>query len=99
MSEKSPTLEPSPDEEALLRRLRRIEGQIRGLQRMVTERRDCHDTITQLLAVRSALNQVGLMLLNDYLDRCLPVADEASPQVDRAALQRIVNLWARLGSQ
>jgi len=99
MSEKKPTLEPSPDEEALLRRLRRIEGQIRGLQRMVAQRRDCHDTITQLLAVRSALNQVGLMLLNDYLDRCLPVTDEASPQVDRAALQRIVNLWARLGSQ
>ena len=98
MSEESAAIELSPDEEALVQRLRRIEGQMRGLQRMVSERRDCHDTITQLLAARSALDQVGLMLLNNYLDRCLPQANGASANIDLAALRRTLNLWTRFGS-
>ena len=91
-------VELSPGEEALLQRLKRVEGQIRGLQRMVTERRDCHDIITQLMAARSALDQVGLTLLNDHLDRCLPVTEEASGGVDLSQLRRTLKLWTRFGS-
>jgi DNA-binding FrmR family transcriptional regulator len=86
---------PSPDEEALLRRLKRIEGQVRGLQRMVSERHNCHDIITQLLAARAALNQVGLTLLNDYLDQCLSQSDEVSTDIDTSQLRRTLELWTR----
>ena len=98
MAEQSATIELSPGEEALLQRLKRIEGQVRGLQRMVAERRDCHDIITQLLAARSALDQVGLMLLNDQLDRCLPVTDEAAEGIDLSHLRRTLNLWIRFSN-
>jgi DNA-binding FrmR family transcriptional regulator len=98
VKEESPAIELSTDEQALIQRLRRIEGQMRGLQRMVSERRDCHDTITQLLAARSALDQAGLMLLNNYLDRCLPQANGAPANIDLAALRRTLNLWTRFGS-
>ena len=98
MAKKTPSVELSPDEEALLQRLKRIEGQMRGLQRMVIERRNCYDIITQLMAARSALDQVGLTLLNDHLDRCLPVTEETSGSVDLAQLRRTLKLWARFGS-
>ena len=97
MTENYSTVELTPGEEALLQRLKRIEGQARGLQRMVTERRDCHDIITQLLAARSALDRVGLMLLDDHLEHCFPVADEAAEGVDLSALRRTLNLWVRFG--
>ena len=54
---RDPTMESDPAR--LMHRLRRLEGQVRGIQRMVEERRDCHEIITQLAAVRSAVDQVG----------------------------------------
>jgi len=85
-------------EEDLLNRLKRIEGQVRGLQRMITEQRACHEIVTQLLAARSALDQVGLTLLHDQLDRCLPLPEGASDSaIDASNLRRILDLWIRLG--
>jgi len=84
-------------EEALLQRLKRIEGQVRGLQRMVTERRACHDIITQLLAARSALDKVGLILLDGHLEHCLPLSGEAPEGFALDDLRRTLNLWVRFG--
>lgn len=91
------TLELSPCEETLLRRLKKIEGQVRGLQRMVSQHRDCHDILTQLLAARSALDQVGLMLLDDHLERCLPLDGALPAKVDVSQLRRTLGLWTRFG--
>ena len=55
----------------LLNRLCRIEGQVRGLQRMVEERQDCASVITQLSAARGALDQVGFLMLSRYMAECL----------------------------
>jgi DNA-binding FrmR family transcriptional regulator len=71
---------------------------VRGLQRLVSEHRDCHDIITQLLAARAALNQVGLMLLNNYLGRCLSQANDTSANVNLSQLRRTLNLWTRFSS-
>jgi DNA-binding FrmR family transcriptional regulator len=58
-------------------RLRRVEGQIRGLQRMTDEGANCEEVLTQLLAARSALDQVGLLIIRNYVDRCLLSGNEA----------------------
>ncbi|MDI7276328.1 MAG: metal-sensitive transcriptional regulator [Anaerolineae bacterium] len=76
-------------------RLRRIEGQIRGLQRMVEEAHDCEAILTQLMAARAALDSVGLFLVERHLDECLRGA--ADPRL-RERLQRIVELFLRFGS-
>ena len=55
----------------LISRLRRIEGQVRGLQRMVEEGQDCEDIITQLSAARGALDRVGFMILSHRMEECL----------------------------
>jgi DNA-binding FrmR family transcriptional regulator len=64
------------DKDAVLKRLRRIEGQVRGITRMVDEDQYCIDVLTQVSAVNKALEAVALKLLDDHLGHC--VADAIS---------------------
>jgi DNA-binding FrmR family transcriptional regulator len=87
----------SEDKEALLRRLRRIEGQIRGLQRMVGEDAYCIDVLTQISAATRALESVALELLGDHLGHCVREAvRKGGPEADdkvreaRQAIERLV---------
>jgi CsoR family transcriptional regulator, copper-sensing transcriptional repressor len=63
--------------DAVLRRLRRIEGQVRGVERMVEEDRHCIDVVTQVTAVQAALDKVALELLSDHASHCVVGAAEA----------------------
>jgi len=64
----------SGDKEAVLKRLRRVEGQLRGLQRMVEEDTYCIDVLTQVSAATKALEAVALNLLEDHLRHCVSEA-------------------------
>ncbi len=63
--------------EEITNRLRRIEGQIRGLQRMVEAQRDCEAILTQLMAARAALDRVGLLVVESFVQECILTADDA----------------------
>jgi len=87
----------SDDKEAVLKRLRRIEGQIRGLQRMVDEDTYCIDVLTQISAATKALESVALELLDDHLSHCVREAvTSGGPEADAkvaeasAAIARLV---------
>jgi DNA-binding FrmR family transcriptional regulator len=67
----APTRGYSADKERVANRLRRIEGQIRGIERMVTEDRYCIDVVTQISAVQAALDKVALALLDDHARHCV----------------------------
>jgi DNA-binding FrmR family transcriptional regulator len=82
----------SPNKE-LLDRLKRIEGQIRGLQRMIENERSCSEVITQVLAARSALEQVGTQMLDQQLLSCFPGED---PNLE--TLRRSLRLWVKFGA-
>lgn len=56
-------------------RLRRIEGQVRGLQRMIEEQRECEAILTQLMAARAALDRVGLLVTENFVQECVLTAD------------------------
>ncbi|HEY5362214.1 MAG TPA: metal-sensitive transcriptional regulator [Streptosporangiaceae bacterium] len=64
------------DKDAYLKRLRRIEGQVRGLQRMVEEDTYCVDVLTQISAATRALQAVAIGLLEDHLGHCVTQAIE-----------------------
>ena len=64
----------TPDKDRYLTRLRRIEGQVRGLQKMVEDDKYCIDILTQVSAVTSALQSVALGLLEDHLGHCVAQA-------------------------
>ena len=59
------------DKELLQNRLKRIEGQVRGIQRMVDEQAYCVDILTQIGSVVSALEKVGTILLKDHVEHCI----------------------------
>lgn len=64
-----------PTREQLVVRLRRAEGQLRGLQRMLSEDADCQEVLTQLAAVKAAVDQVGLHLISERLRECAVAED------------------------
>ncbi|WP_051214938.1 metal-sensitive transcriptional regulator [Granulicoccus phenolivorans] len=79
-----------------LRRLRRIEGQARGLQRMVDEEAYCIDILTQVSAMTKALQSVALGLLDDHMSHCvLEAAREGGPQAEEK-IQEASEAIARL---
>lgn len=86
----------SAERDAFLKRLRRIEGQVRGLHRMVEEDQYCIDILTQVSATTKALQSVALGLLEEHLEHC--VADAArsgGPEAD-AKMKEAVDAIARL---
>ena len=80
----------------LLHRLRRIEGQVRGLQRMVEEEKYCIDIVTQLNSVNAALRAVGLGLLDDHVRSCVRESFEQGGGADAdEKIQELVSAVAR----
>jgi len=85
------------NKDQILKRLRRAEGQVRGIQRMVEEDTYCIDVLTQISAATKALETVALSLLDDHLSHCVaeaaaeggPVADEKIREAS-AAIARLV---------
>lgn len=77
-------------------RLKRLEGQIRGLQTMIESGKDCEAVLTQVMAAKSALNQVGLLIIGHSMKACLAAGDAATKDeiVEEAlsVLLRYVNL-------
>jgi DNA-binding FrmR family transcriptional regulator len=72
------------DKEGLIKRLHRIEGQVRGLERMLEEDRYCIDVLTQISAVTTALESVAFRILDDHVNHCVSGA-LASGDADEAA--------------
>lgn len=71
----------TPQREEVLLRLRRIEGQVRGVQRMVEEGRDCREIVTQVAAIKSALASVSGVVLQCYATGCLDESDQPREQL------------------
>ena len=88
--------EGKADPEALLARLRRIEGQIRGIHRMVAEDRMCEDVLTQLMAARSGLDQVGLLIMDRHVESCLTGGLPEDEGLRN--LQAALRMWLRFGT-
>jgi len=72
----------------ITKRLSRIEGQVRGVQRMLDEERDCREVVQQLSAVRSAVHQTGLELMRVYATQCLH--DQSGQATDEDVLDYLV---------
>jgi DNA-binding FrmR family transcriptional regulator len=84
------------EKQALLNRLKRVEGQVRGLQRMVDEDTYCIDVLTQVSAATKALETVALSLLDDHLRHCVTNAARAGGQEADAKITEASAAIARL---
>jgi CsoR family transcriptional regulator, copper-sensing transcriptional repressor len=84
------------DKEALLKRLRRVEGQVRGVQRMVESDTYCIDVLTQISAATKALQAVALQLLEDHLAHCVSDATREGGEIGDAKVKEASAAIARL---
>ncbi len=87
-----PAQPPDADVEKVVNRLKRIEGQARGLQRMVAGSAPCEDILTQLSATRAALDRVGILLITHKVRECLQDDGDASSE---AAVERALETFQR----
>ena len=86
------------DKEKIQNRLRRIEGQVRGVQRMVDEEAYCVDVLTQISSIVSALEKAGAILLKDHVEHCVRESIEKGEDADEkieeltAAVERFLRV-------
>ena len=78
-----------------LKRLRRIEGQVRGLQRMIEEDRYCADIMTQIASVQEALRSVGRELMRNHLKHCASAAIRTGETEAEAMYDELIDLMYR----
>jgi CsoR family transcriptional regulator, copper-sensing transcriptional repressor len=87
------------DKDALVKRLHRIEGQVRGIERMVDDDRYCIDILTQIAAVNTALESFAFKILDEHVRHCVAGAlssgDEADAQTKTEELLGAVHRFAR----
>lgn len=84
------------DKDALLKRLRRLEGQVRGIARMIDDDKYCIDVLTQVSAAKSALESVALQLLDDHLTHCVAEASVTGGAVAEEKIREASAAIARL---
>jgi CsoR family transcriptional regulator, copper-sensing transcriptional repressor len=92
-----PTRGYSASKDQLLKRLRRIEGQVGGIQRMVDQERYCIDVLTQISAVQAALDKVALGLLDDHAHHCVIGAKDIERDAKTDELMAAVGRLMRRG--
>jgi DNA-binding FrmR family transcriptional regulator len=82
---------PEDVNDDVLKRLRRLEGQIRGVQRMIEEGQNCGDVVTQLSACKAALDRVGYRLVVAGMRHCatVPEGSDDAPELDAEELERL----------
>lgn len=92
----APQMVVQPDKEALIKRLNRIEGQVRGVNKMISEDRYCVDILNQVSALQSALDAVAMLLLENHTHGCMQGAIK-SGKGDEAIdeLMAVVRKFAR----
>jgi len=87
---------PTETRDALTRRLKRIEGQVRGLQKMVDDERYCADVMVQIASAQEALSGVGRILLQNHLEHCVTDAIKSGdPAESERVVGELMTLWTR----
>jgi DNA-binding FrmR family transcriptional regulator len=81
----------------VIHRLARVEGQLRGVQKMITEDRDCKDIVQQLIAIRSAVQSASLSFVQDVASECLVNSNsQHDPDSQRAVMADLIKLLGKL---
>ena len=86
-------------EDQIINRLARIEGQIRGVQKMIDDDRDCKDIIQQLTAIRASIQSASLNFMQDVANDCLLNLDQAKdPAAQQLALKELIQMMGKVSS-
>jgi CsoR family transcriptional regulator, copper-sensing transcriptional repressor len=81
--------------QTIISRLKRIEGQVHGVASMVDQERDCQEVMQQLTAIRSAIQSVSLLFLQEYATYCLTSMDNNTPEERKKLIADMVDLLGK----
>ncbi len=91
-----PEAEKKDNKKSIITRLKRIEGQVRGLQKMVEEERECRDILMQLSAASSALKKVTELIAKNYAQKCIV---ELSVEDGKESFESLIELLLKFGKK
>lgn len=89
-------IESDAAKDTLKVRLRRIEGQVRGVQKMVDDNRDCQEILQQLAAIRAAVQNASDVFLRTYAKECLTRADQSASPEREALIDDVMKIIVRI---
>jgi DNA-binding FrmR family transcriptional regulator len=87
----------SYDRDGLVRRLNRIEGQVRGIRRMIDESRSCLEVLQQVAAAEAALGRISFAIFKHHVDYCVSESVDAGDGECRRRLDELVDIFDRFG--
>jgi DNA-binding FrmR family transcriptional regulator len=82
--------------ENIIQRLKKIEGQVKGVQRMIGEEKRCTDILIQIAAIRAAINKVGVIVLENHTRECLKTAIQENKEDD--VIEELIHIMAKFTS-
>jgi len=83
----------SKDKDPIMLRLRKIEGQVKGIQKMIEDGKQCGEILIQIAAIRSAINSVGGLILENYMKECLK--NYLDGNLDEGALDELISIMIK----
>ena len=77
------------------KRLRRLEGQVRGVESMLDQGRDCKEIVQQMMSIRAAVQSANMFLIREYMDSCVTANEEVDIETTRQKMNEIVSLLSK----
>ena len=85
----------TPQQQALVTRLNRVEGQVRGIRRMIEEPRLCVEILQQLAAAEAALNRISLAVVKAHVEKCVPEGMDLGDAERKRRLDELIDIFDR----
>lgn len=77
------------------KRLRRLEGQIRGIETMLDDGRDCKEIVQQMMSIRAAVQSANMFFIREYMDKCMTSTEQVDIESTRQKMNEIVTMLAK----
>jgi DNA-binding FrmR family transcriptional regulator len=88
-------MENETAKQEMKKRLRRLEGQVRGIETMLDENRDCKEIVQQMLSIRAAVQSANMFLIREYMDSCITANEQTDTESTRRLMDDIVTMLAK----
>jgi len=89
------TMENETAKHEMKKRLRRLEGQVRGIETMLDENRDCKEIVQQMLSIRAAVQSANMFLIREYMDSCITAKEQTDTESTRRLMDDIVTMLSK----
>ena len=88
-------MEQNQTKSEMIKRLRRLEGQVRGVESMLDQDRDCKEIVQQMMSIRAAVQSANMYFIREYMDSCMTANNESDIETTRQKMNEIVTMLSK----